>query len=124
MPKKTAVAAVLALMSGAPALALDDSASADAAKKDIGYVLAGGYAHFFATDFDNGGGDVAVDRAFGSYSLRGAESESYSWDLGFQWEGSWYDFRNGGTLSAAAGGRPWDAVQSASVSPGEPTIME
>jgi hypothetical protein len=75
----------------------------EAAKSDLSYVLAGGYAHFFATDFDAGGGDVAVDRAFGSYSMRGSESDSYSWDLGFQWEGSWYDFRNGGSLAAAAG---------------------
>ena len=116
--KTTTIAALLALSAGARALAFSSSAtaleldnsnsasaSAEAAKSDIGYVLAGGYAHFFATDFDAGGGDVAVDRVFGSFSMRGSESDSYRWDLGFQWEGAWYDFRNGGSLAAAAGGR-------------------
>jgi hypothetical protein len=133
--KTTTIAALLALSAGARALAFSssataleldnsNSASAEAAKSDIGYVLAGGYAHFFATDFDAGGGDVAVDRVFGSYSMRGSESDSYSWDLGFQWEGAWYDFRNGGSLAAAAGGRPWDAVQSVSVSPGATFVLD
>mgnify|MGYP006970030358 CR=1 FL=1 len=69
--KTTTIAALLALSAGARALALSSSAtaleldnsnsdSAEAAKSDISYVLAGGYAHFFATDFDAGGGDVAA----------------------------------------------------------------
>ena len=45
--------------------------SASAAKDDIEFVLAGGYAHFFEADFDTGGGAVSVDRGFGSVSMRG-----------------------------------------------------
>ena len=124
--KTTALAAVLALSAGAHALANDDSAAAgaDAAKSDMKFVLAGGYAHFFATDFDTGGGDVSVDRGFGSFSMRSQSSEQYAWDLGFQWEGSWYGFGDGSALAAAAGGKPWGAVQSVSVSPGATFVLD
>jgi hypothetical protein len=124
--KTTALAAVLALSAGAHALAYDDSADTGtaAAKSDLKFVLAGGYAHFFATDFDTGGGDVSVDRGFGSFSMRSQSSEQYAWDLGFQWEGSWYGFGDGSALAAAAGGKPWGAVQSVSVSPGATFVLD
>jgi hypothetical protein len=61
-----------------PAAAPTTAQAADpvaAAKKDFDFVLAGGYAHFFATDFDNGGGDMAVDRVSTSMLIGRAESE-------------------------------------------------
>lgn len=91
--------------------------SAEAARNDIKYVVAGGYAHFFDTDFDSGGGSVAVDRGFGSISLSAKPSDSYSWDLSINWEGSWYSFADGGTLSTIASGNPWNAVQSMLIAP-------
>ena len=94
------------------------------ARSDIDFILAGGYAHFFATDFDTGGGDVSVDRAFGSFSMRKAVNDGYSWDLGFQWEGSWYSFADAGALAAAAGGKPWGAVQGVSISPGATFVLD
>jgi len=116
-------ATILAAALACGAHAADDGEAPAATVKsgastDIGFVLAGGYAHFFATDFDSGGGDVSVDRAFGSFSMRKAVNEGYSWDLGLQWEGSWYSFADAGALAAAAGGKPWGTVQSVSVSPG------
>lgn len=89
-----------------------------AAKKDFDFVLAGGYAHFFATDFDSGGGDMAVDRVFTSISVGRAESETYSWDISLSSEAAYYSFGTGGTLAAAAGGRPWHNVGSMVLSPG------
>ena len=94
------------------------SLPAETAKSDIKYVLAGGYAHFFNTDFDSGGGTVEVDRGFGSLDISSAPTAEYGWNLGFAWEGSWYGFDDGGTLATAAGGKPWDAVQSIVISPG------
>jgi hypothetical protein len=102
----------------------DDTAAAEAAKSDVQFVLAGGYAHFFATDFDSGGGDVSVDRGFGSLSMRSQSSADYAWDLGLQWEGSWYAFGDGSALAAAAGGKPWDAVQGVSISPGASFVLD
>ncbi len=90
----------------------------DAAKDDLRFVLAGGYAHFFATDFDTGGGDVAVDRGFGSLNIASAPKDTYRWDIDLAWEGSWYSFDGANTLATAAGGTPWDAVQSIVVTPG------
>jgi hypothetical protein len=90
----------------------------DAAKDDLRFVLAGGYAHFFSTDFDTGGGDVAVDRGFGSLNVSSAPKETYRWDVELAWEGSWYSFDGGGALATAAGGTPWDAVQSIVITPG------
>ncbi len=90
----------------------------DATKEDLRFVLAGGYAHFFSADFDTGGGDVAVDRGFGSLNISSAPKDTYRWDVELAWEGSWYSFDGGGALAAAAGGTPWDAVQSVVVSPG------
>jgi len=89
-----------------------------AAKKDFDFVLAGGYAHFFATDFDTGGGDVAVDRVFSSISIGRAESETYRWDISLTSEGAYYSFGTSGSLAAAAGGRPWHNVGSMVLSPG------
>ena len=94
------------------------SLPAETAKSDIKYVLAGGYAHFFNTDFDSGGGTVEVDRGFGSLDISSAPTAEYGWKLGFAWEGSWYGFDDGGTLATAAGGKPWDAVQSVVIAPG------
>ncbi len=98
----------------------DDAKSlpAETAKSDIKYVLAGGYAHFFDTDFDSGGGTVEVDRAFASLDLSSAPNDDYSWELGFAWEGSWYGFDDGGALASAAGGTPWNDVQSMLIAPG------
>jgi len=93
------------------------SAAVDEAKEDIKFVLAGGYAHFFDTDFDTGGGGVAVNRGFGSVSMRGAPKDEYEWGVSLNWEGSWYSFDAGGTLAAAAGGKPWGVVQSLTIAP-------
>ena len=124
--KTIAFAAAAALASSA--LAFDDSAdatkAADAAKSDIDFVFAGGYAHFFATDFDSGGGEVAVDRGFMSGTWSHSTSETYSWSVDVNWEGSWYDFSNTGTLAAAAGGRPWGAVQSVNILPGATFVLD
>jgi hypothetical protein len=92
--------------------------AATEAKKDIEYVLAGGYAHFFETDFDAGGGAVSVDRGFGSVSMRGAPNDDYGWSASLNWEGGWYSFDGGGVLAAAAGGEPWGAVQSVMLAAG------
>ena len=92
--------------------------SANAAKDDIEFVLAGGYAHFFETDFDTGGGAVSVDRGFMAVSMRGKPSEEYSWNASLNWEGGWYSFDGGGTLATAVGGDPWSAVQSVMLSAG------
>ncbi|MFN9078470.1 MAG: hypothetical protein ACK5WX_13705, partial [bacterium] len=89
--------------------------SANAAKDDLKFVVAGGYAHFFDTDFDSGGGGVAVNRGFGAFSMRGAPKDAYEWGVSVSWEGSWYSFQSGGTLAAAAGGKPWGAVQSVNI---------
>jgi hypothetical protein len=89
-----------------------------AAVKDLRTTIAGGYAHFFSADFDSGVGSVAVDRGFGSLEIAGSPSETYTWDLGLAWEGSWYSFDGANVLSAAAGGSPWGAVQSIVVTPG------
>lgn len=107
--------------------------AAAATKGDLKFVLAGGYAHFFNADFDSGGGSVAVDRGFGSLSVRRAADSggnekrdggaghgadySYEWGFAMGWEGSWYSFDGAGTLTAAAGGRPWRAVQSMNLVP-------
>ena len=124
--KTIALIAASALASSA--FALDDSAdaakAADAAKSDISYVLAGGYAHFFATDFDSGGGDVAVDRGFGSLTISGSESESYQWSMDLSWEGSWYDFGGTSSLATAAGGTPWGPVQSVMLMPGASFVLD
>jgi hypothetical protein len=87
----------------------------EAALGDLRFVVAGGYAHFFATDFDSIAGDVAVDRGFAGLEISGKPNDTYSWDLPIHWEGSWYDFGGGATL---AGAEPWDAVQSISIAPG------
>ena len=124
--KTIAFIAAAALASNA--LAFDDTAdpakAADAAKSDISYVLSGGYAHFFATDFDSGGGDVAVDRGFGGLTLTGAPNETYQWSMDFSWEGSWYDFGGTGSLATAAGGTPWSAVQSVMLMPGATFVLD
>jgi hypothetical protein len=102
-----------------PVVAIDPAASAaEGAKSDLRFVLAGGYAHFFDTDFDTGGGSVAVDRGFGSLNIGAAPNDHYAWDIELGWEGSWYGFEDGGTLATAAGGAPWDAVQSIVFAPG------
>lgn len=90
----------------------------DAARDDVRFVLAGGYAHFFDTDFDTGGGGIAVDRGFASVTMAANPTEDYGWSLGFDWEGSWYSFEGAGTLAAVAGGAPWSAVQSIVIAPG------
>lgn len=92
--------------------------AATEARRDIEYVLAGGYAHFFETDFEAGGGSMSVDRGFGSFSMRGAPSDDYGWSASLNWEGGWYSFDGGGTLATAAGGRPWRSVQSLMISAG------
>lgn len=123
--------AATAALAFAPLATAQESASAEpaadlrreAVADDMKYVLAGGYAHFFSADFDEGGGDAEVDRAFGSLRISGEPSETYSWDLGMQWEGSWYGFADAGDLVAAAGGKPWDAVQSVSISPGASFVL-
>jgi len=121
--KTIAIAAAAALAS--TALASDDAAApADAAKADINYVLAGGYAHFFATDFDSGGGDVAVDRGFGSLTMTGAPRETYQWSMDIAWEGSWYEFGGTNALATAAGGTPWGAVQSVQLMPGATFVLD
>lgn len=121
--KTLAFAAVAALASAA--FAGDDGAEpAKAAKADLDFVLAGGYAHFFATDFDTGGGDVSVDRGFGSANWSKTMSETYQWSLDLAWEGSWYGFSQDGTLAAAAGGKPWDAVQSVQIMPGATFVLD
>ncbi|MEY4117157.1 MAG: hypothetical protein RLZZ116_485 [Planctomycetota bacterium] len=124
--KTIALIAASALASSA--FASDDPAdatkAADAAKSDISYVLAGGYAHFFATDFDSGGGDVAVDRGFGSLTISGAESQSYQWSMELSWEGSWYDFGGTSSLATAAGGTPWGPVQSVMLMPGATFVLD
>jgi hypothetical protein len=121
----TALAALAALAIACPALAHQESGGAespnvavDAAKDDLRFVLAGGYAHFFSTDFDTGGGEVGVDRGFGSLNVSSAPKDTYRWDIDLSWEGSWYSFDNGGSLATAAGGTPWDAVQSIVITPG------
>jgi hypothetical protein len=124
LPTLAAMIAAAPLHATTPLASTLDDAATDAAKADIDYVLAGGYSHFFSTDFDNGGGDVAVDRAFGSFSMSSATSDEYSWDLGFQWEGAWYDFGGAGTLATAAGGTPWDSVQSVVISPGATFVLD
>lgn len=111
----------------APDAAAQDPAPAAAASgavEDLKYTLSGGYAHFFASDFEEGGGEVSVDRAFGGLSIAGTPSETYRWDLSLKWEGSWYGFEDGGTLSAAAGGAPWDAVQSVMIAPGATFVLD
>jgi len=101
-----------------PAPDTESDATTDAARDDVRFVLAGGYAHFFQTDFDSGGGSFAVDRGFGSVTMAGAPREDYGWSLGVSWEGSWYSFDGASALSAAAGGEPWSAVQSIAFAPG------
>ncbi len=91
--------------------------SATAAKDDLKYMLAGGYAHFFDTDFDTGGGGVAVNRGFGAFTVKGAAKDDYEWGFAMTWEGSWYSFQSGGTLATIAGGTPWGAVQSLNLVP-------
>jgi len=114
----------IALLAAAVAHAQDQPApqppaeSAAGALGDLKYVLSGGYAHFFSSDFEDGGGDVSVDRAFAGLSISGSPDESYSWDLPIKWEGSWYGFSSSGALASAAGGKPWDAVQSVMIAPG------
>jgi hypothetical protein len=102
----------------AVAKATEAVAKATEAKKDLQYIVAGGYAHFFDTDFDTGGGGVAVNRGFGSLSVKGAPKDDYEWNFSMNWEGSWYSFQSGGTLVSAAGGKPWSAVQSLNLAPG------
>ena len=121
--KTIALVAAATLVS--PALALDDTPpDAAAAKSDIDFVLAGGYAHFFASDFDSGGGDVSVDRGFGSLTMSHATSQTYQWSMDIAWEGSWYGFSNGGALATAAGGTPWGAVQSVQLMPGATFVLD
>ena len=122
-----AFAAAAALASTALAVdsaGFDDTAAAEAAKSDINLVLAGGYAHFFATDFDAGGGDVSVDRGFGSATWSKSVNESYGWSVDLAWEGSWYGFADTGTLATAAGGKPWGAVQSVQIMPGATFVLD
>ena len=120
-----AVTTLASLAIALPALARQEeggvetpNVAVDAAKDDLRFVLAGGYAHFFSTDFDTGGGDVAVDRGFGSLNIASAPKDTYRWDVELAWEGSWYSFDGANTLATAAGGTPWDAVQSIVVTPG------
>jgi hypothetical protein len=120
------MAIIVPLVVGASAFAQDGGvesptvpeAATQAAVKDLRTTIAGGYAHFFDADFDSGTGSVAVDRGFGSLEIAGSPSETYTWDLGLAWEGSWYSFDGANVLSAAAGGSPWGAVQSIVVTPG------
>jgi len=111
----TTFAQTTAAPEAAPTAAAIDSANA--AKDDLKFMVAGGYAHFFDTDFDSGGGGVAVNRGFGAVSMRGAPKDTYEWGVSVSWEGSWYSFQSGGTLAAAAGGKPWGAIQSVNVVP-------
>lgn len=126
---RTTLAFAAAAALATAALAADDqaaeaSAAADAAKSDIDLVLAGGYAHFFATDFDAGGGDVSVDRGFGSATWSKSVNESYGWSVDLAWEGSWYGFSDTGSLATAAGGKPWSAVQSVQIMPGATFVLD
>lgn len=102
----------------------DLAQSTKKAKRDIDFVVGGGYAHFFSTDFDTGGGDVAVDRGFLSASWSKSPTTSYKWSIDVQSEESWYSFADAGTLAAAAGGRPWDNVSSTSISPGATFVLD
>jgi len=47
-----------------------------------------------------------------------APNDTYHWNIELAWEGSWYSFDGANTLATAAGGTPWDAVQSIVVTPG------
>lgn len=115
-----ALATLLAANAATAATAREDDATTGAERTvaalgDLRFVIAGGYARFLDTDFDAGGGEVGVDRVMGSFTVSGEANEDTRWSIGIDWEGGWYDFGATGTLASAAGGRPWDAVQSTAI---------
>lgn len=115
-----AIATLLAATATPAAFAQDESDATGAERTmaalgDLRFVIAGGYARFLDTDFDEGGGEVGVDRVMGSFSVSGEANENVRWSVGLDWEGGWYDFGATGTLANAAGGKPWDSVQSTAI---------
>ena len=102
----------------------DSVESAVSAKSDIDFVVAGGYANFFSTDFDSGEGDVGVARGFLSASASGMSGDDLSWSLDYQAESSSYSFGPSGTLVSAAGGTPWGDVTSQLLVPGVTFVLD
>lgn len=78
---------------------------------DRGTYVSAGYLHEFATDFD-GGGSVAVDRAFGGAGVEVQFHPEVTGSVGVAWGGDWYRFDGDSALSPNPGEAPWTNVQA------------